>query len=150
MRTLLSFALFCGLTSIVYATEFGTAEEAQALVKKAVAHIKSSGPEKAYADFTAKNKDFIDRDLYIVVISPKGTVLAHGANDKIVGKDMLDVKDLDGKAFNHEIVEKAKTPNNSYSVDFKFMDPVTKKVLPKTLFCESVDETAVCAGIYKR
>lgn len=150
MRTLLSFALCCGLTSIAYAAEFGTAEEAQALAKKAAAHIKSSGTEKAYADFTAKKTDFVDRDLYIVVISPKGVVLAHGANDKIVGKDMLEVKDLDGKAFNREIVEKAKTPNNSYSVDFKFMDPVTKKVLPKTLFCESMDETAVCSGIYRR
>ncbi|MFZ1828461.1 MAG: cache domain-containing protein [Candidatus Competibacteraceae bacterium] len=150
MRTLLSFALCCGLTSIAYAAEFGTAEEAQALAKKAAAHIQSVGPEKAYADFTAKKPDFVDRDLYVIVLSPKGVVLAHGSNDKIVGKDMLDVKDLDGKAFNREMVEKAKTPNSSFTVEFKFLDPITKKVLPKTLFCQSLNETSVCSGVYKR
>lgn len=150
MKTLLSLALCCGLTSIAYAAEFGTAEEAQALVKKTVAHIQSVGTEKAYADITAKKPDFFDRDLYVIVLSPKGVVLAHGSNDKFVGKDMLDVKDLDGKAFNREMVEKAKTPNSSFTVEFKFLDPITKKVLPKTLFCQSLNETSVCSGIYKR
>lgn len=148
MRTLLSLTLCCGLISAAYAAEFGTAEEAQALVKKAVAHIQSVGPEKAYADFTTKKPDFVDRDLYIFVISSKGITLAHGSNDKLVGKDMLELKDLDGKAFIREIVEKAKTQNN-YSVDYKFTDPVTKKILPKILFCEKLNETAVCSGFYK-
>jgi cytochrome c len=31
-----------------------------------------------------------------------------------------------------------------------FSDPVTKKLLPKSMYCEKLSDTAVCAGIYKR
>ena len=61
----------------------------------------------------------------------------------------LELKDPDGKAFIREIAEKAKTQNN-FSVDYKFTDPVTKKVLPKTIFCEKLNDTTVCSGVYKR
>lgn len=149
MRILLSLALCGGLIANAYAAEFGTAEEAQALVKKAVAHVQSVGPEKAYADFTAKKPEFVDRDLYVFVNKLDGSTVAHGANEKIVGKNMIELKDPDGKAFIHEIAEKAKSQNN-FSVDYKFTDPVTKKVLPKTIFCEKVSDTTVCSGFYKR
>lgn len=149
MRTFLSLALCGGLIANAYAAEFGTAEEAQALVKKAVAHIQSVGPEKAYADFNAKKPEFVDRDLYIFVSDLNGNILVHGANEKIVGKNMIELKDPDGKAFIRETVEKAKT-QNSFSVDYKFTDPLTKKVLPKTMFCEKLSETTVCSGVYKR
>lgn len=149
MRAFLSLALCGGLIASAYAAEFGTAEEAQALVKKAVAHIQSVGPEKAYSDFNAKKPEFVDRDLYIFVSDLNGNILVHGANEKIVGKNMIELKDPDGKAFIRETVEKAKT-QNSFSVDYKFTDPVTKKVLPKTMFCEKLSETTVCSGVYKR
>ena len=32
---------------------------------------------------------------------------------------------------------------------YKFTDPVTKKVLPKSMYCERLDDTVVCGGIYK-
>ncbi|MBK8508415.1 MAG: cache domain-containing protein [Candidatus Competibacteraceae bacterium] len=150
MKTvLLGFGLLFGVITSASAAEFGTAEEAQALVKKAIAHIQSVGPEKAYADFTGKKLDFVNKDLYVFVNEIKGNTLAHGANEKLVGKNMLDLKDVDGKAFLNEISEKAKV-QSSFSVDYKFTDPVTKKILPKTIFCERLAETAVCSGIYKR
>ena len=58
--------------------EFGTAKEAEAMVNKAVAYIKSAGTEKAYAEFTNKAPAFNDRDLYVVVYDLEGRVLAHG------------------------------------------------------------------------
>ncbi|MGB2971280.1 MAG: cache domain-containing protein [Candidatus Competibacter sp.] len=150
MRTvLLGISLTFGLMVNAFAAEFGTAEEAQVLVKKAIAHIQSAGPEKAYADFTAKNPEFVNKDLYVFVNDVKGNTLAHGTNEKLVGRNMSDLKDVDGKAFLNEISEKAKT-QDSFSVDYKFTDPVTKKILPKTIFCERLKDTAVCSGIYKR
>lgn len=146
---LLGLGLSFGLIASASAAEFGTAEEAQALVKKAIAHIQSAGPEKAYVDFTAKNPEFVTKDLYIFVNDIKGNTLAHGANEKLVGRNMIELKDVDGKAFLNEISEKAKT-QESFSVDYKFTDPFTKKILPKTIFCEKLKETAVCSGIYKR
>jgi cytochrome c len=122
-------------------------DDAVAMVKKAVAFIKED-PEKAYAAFTGKDAKFIDRDLYVVVYQLDGKVLAHGSNPKFVGKDMIDAQDVDGKLFVKERVEMAaKQP--SFWQDYKFVNPVDKKVEPKTMYCERLDNTAVCAGIYK-
>jgi len=125
-----------------------TAEQAVAMVKKGVAFIKAQGTEKGYAEISNKQGQFIDRDLYLVVYGLDGTVLAHGANDKMVGKNLIDLKDIDCKAFVKERVEMAQT-NSSYWQDYKFTDPVTKKIEPKTTYCERLDASVVCGGIYK-
>ena len=118
------------------------------MVKKAVAFIKEQGPEKAYAAFTGKDGQFIDRDLYVVVYQFDGKVLAHGSNAKFVGKDMSDAQDVDGKLFVKERVEMA-AKQASFWQDYKFVNPVDKKVEPKQMYCERLDNTAVCSGIYK-
>ena len=99
-------------------------DDAVAMVKKAVAFVKEQGAEKAYPEFTNKSGKFIDRDLYVVVYQ------------------------LDGKLYVKERVElAAKQP--SFWQDYKFVNPVSKKVEPKQMYCEKLDNTAVCAGIYK-
>jgi cytochrome c len=129
--------------------EYGSAKEAEALVQKAVAHIKADGAAVAYPDFTDKKPGWVDRDLYVVVYDLSGTVLAHGQNTKQVGKNLIDFKDADGKAFVQERVELAKSKGKFWQ-DYKFTDPVTKKILPKSMYCEKLNDTAVCSGIYKR
>lgn len=123
-------------------------EDAMAMVKKAVTFIKEQGPEKAYPEISNREGKFIDRDLYVVVYQLDGTVLAHGSNAKFVGKDMSDAQDVDGKLYVKERVELAmKQP--SFWQDYKFVNPVSKKVEPKQMYCEKLNNTAVCAGIYK-
>jgi cytochrome c len=123
-------------------------DDAVAMVKKAVSFIKEQGADKAYPEFTGKDAKFIDRDLYVVVYQLDGKVLAHGSNAKFVGKDLIDAQDVDGKLYVKERVEMAaKQP--SFWQDYKFVNPVTKKVEPKQMYCEKVENTAVCAGIYK-
>jgi len=129
--------------------EFGTAREAEAMVARAVKHIKAAGVDKAYKDFTDKAAGFLDRDLYVVVYDFGGRVLAHGQNPKMVGKDLIELRDADGKAWIQERVELARAKGKFWH-DYKFTDPVTKKVLPKSTYCETLESTAVCVGIYKR
>jgi signal transduction histidine kinase len=131
------------------AGEFGTAKEAETLVGKAITHIKTDGKEKAYADFTGKKTGWADRDLYVVVYDLNGKVLAHGLNAKQVGMDLIGVQDADGKEFVKERVELAKSKGKFWQ-DYKFTDPVTKKILPKSMYCEKLEESVVCSGIYKR
>ena len=50
------------------------------MVNKAVAFYKNEGADKAFAAFDKKPGDFTDRDLYILVYSTAGNVLAHGSN----------------------------------------------------------------------
>ena len=104
-------------------------DEAVSMVQKAVAAIKSEGPEKAYAEISNPSGKFVDRDLYIVVYGLDGMVLAHGANASRVGTNQIDDKDPDGKAFVKERVELAKQQPNFWQ-SYKFMNPVTTKVEP--------------------
>jgi cytochrome c len=139
--------LVCGAT-LATAAEFGTKDEAVALVKKAVVFIKEQGPSNAYPEITNRAGKFVDRDLYVVVYGLDGKVLAHGGNQKLVGKDMIDTQDVDGKYFVKERVELANKKPDFWQ-DYKFVNPTTKKVEPKEMYCERLDQTAVCAGVYK-
>ena len=151
MKATSLFALFVAAVIALPAGagEFGTTSEAVALVNKAVSHIKTVGEEAAYADFTTKKPGWVDRDLYVVVYDLQGKVLAHGQNPRQVGMELIGLKDADGKQFVRERVELAKSKGKFWQ-DYKFTDPVTKKILPKSMYCERLNDTAVCAGIYKR
>jgi signal transduction histidine kinase len=131
-----------------HAAKHATKDEAVAMVKKAVAYIKGQGADKAYGEISDRAGQFVDGDLYIVVYQLDGKVLAHGGNVKFVGKDMSDAQDVDGKFFVKERIELAqKQP--SFWQDYKFVNPVEKKVEPKQMYCERLENTAVCGGIYK-
>jgi signal transduction histidine kinase len=137
--------MFAGLA---IAADGAGKDDAIAMVKKATAFIKEQGPDKAYPEISNKAGRFIDRDLYVVVYQLDGKVLAHGSNEKFVGKDMIDAQDVDGKLYVKERVELARK-QTSFWQDYKFVNPVSKKVEPKQMYCEKLDNTAVCAGIYK-
>lgn len=138
-------ALFAGT---VDAGQNATKDEAVAMVKKAVGFIKEQGIEKGYAEISDKGSQFHDRDLYVVVYQLDGMVLAHGSNVKFVGKNLIDAQDVDGKPFVKERVELA-SKHPSFWQDYKFVNPVSKKVEPKEMYCEKLENTAVCAGVYK-
>ncbi|WP_313872835.1 cache domain-containing protein [Rugamonas sp. DEMB1] len=121
--------------------------DAEAMVKKGVAFIKASGDQAGYAAITGKDAKFIDRDLYLVVYKLDGTVAAHGANPKMVGKNLIELKDIDGKAFVKERVDMGKAKPHFWQ-DYKFTNPETKKIEPKQMYCERLNETVVCGGIY--
>lgn len=125
-----------------------TSAEATAMVKKGVAFIKANGKEKGFAEITSKSGQFTDRDLYLVVYGLDGVVHAHGANEKMVGKNLIDLKDVDGKAFVKERVELAQSKGTFWQ-DYKFTNPVTKKIEPKSMYCEKLNDAVVCGGIYK-
>src|SRR3954467_1769110 len=127
-----------------------TAKEAEAMVKKGVAYIKANGKDKGYAAITDKeNKDFHDRDLYLAVHKLDGTAVAHGTNEKMVGKNFMEMKDMDGKEYIKERVDFGKT-KTSFWTDYKFNNPVSKKIEPKSAYCERLDDTVVCGGVYKK
>ena len=138
------------LTGMAMAADGGaTKEDAVAMVKKGVAHVKSAGKDKAYAEFSDKaNATWRKEDLYLVVYGLDGTVHAHGANAKMIGKNLIELKDIDGKLFVKERVDMAKSQGTFWQ-DYKFTNPESKKIEPKQMYCEKLDDTVVCGGIYK-
>lgn len=145
--TLMATVVFS--SGMSWAADKATAKEAVAMVKKGIAYIKKNGKEKGYAEITNKNSQFTEGDLYLVVWGTDGTVWAHGANEKMVGKMLIDLRDVDGKEFVRERMELAKT-KPSFWADYKQTNPVSKKVEPKSMYCDHLDDaTLVCGGIYK-
>lgn len=129
------------------APDHGSLAEAEALLKKAVAHYDKVGREKALADFMRSPGPFVDRDLYVTVYDMQGNSLAH-INPKHVGKNMLDLRDPDGKYIVKERLDGARV-KPSGSIDYKFFNPVTKKVEPKRAYWQRHGDLLFTAGAYK-
>jgi cytochrome c len=142
--------LFCTLALQVpaWAADHGSAAEATAMVKKAIEFIKANGKDKAYAEFSNPKGAFKDRDLYIFVFDMKGACLAHGANPKLIGKDLIQLKDAEGKYFIKDFVNTANTKGKGW-VDYKWPNPVSKDIEAKSTYIEKYEDVMVGAGIYK-
>ena len=129
-------------------TNLATKEEAVAMVKKGIVFIKTHGIEKGYAEVSNKAGPFVDRDLYLVVYGLDGKCLAHGANPKQVGKDLIELTDIDGKYFVKDRVAMVKAKATGAWQEYKFTNPLSKKIESKLMYCERLGETAVCGGVY--
>lgn len=145
----LVMSALCAVFGVALAADGGASkDDAVAMVKKGVAAVKAD-KTKAYAEIDDKaNKTFHDRDLYLTVYGLDGTVHAHGVNARMIGKNLIDLKDIDGKPFVKERVELAKS-HATFWQDYKFTNPETKKIEPKSMYCERLDDIVVCGGIYK-
>ena len=85
-------------TGVTLAQERGTREEAKAMVDAGIEHVKKVGPDQAFKDFSDKsNKDWQKKDLYIFAYTMEGVNVAHGANAKLIGKNLIELKDPNGK-----------------------------------------------------
>jgi cytochrome c len=144
--TVAAVTLLAG-TTFAFAASPPTKDAVVAMVKKAVALIKAEGPEKAYAEIN-KGGQFVDGEIYPIVQSLEGVNLANAINLKLVGKNMSEAQDVDGKYFVKDMTALA-SKQASFWYDFKFANPVTKKIQVKDMYCEVVDSTRVCSGLYR-
>lgn len=142
----LSFLLML-LNLPVFAAEHGTANEAKAMVQKALDAMKKHGVDATIAEINKRDGQYQDKDLYIVVYDVNGKNLAH-LNPKMVGKDMMDLTDVDGKFFIRERIELVKTKGKGWQ-DYKFINPTTKQIEPKSMYVEKYENVIVGCGIYK-
>jgi len=147
---LLALTLTLALTTPVFAADKVTPEECVAFVKKAVAYLKENGKDKAFAEFSNPKGQFIDRSLYIFVYDINGTNLAigNGNANKMVGKNMTEMRDNDGVYLVKGFIQIAKTKGSGW-FDYHWPNPITKDIEAKTSYVEKVDDYIVGAGIYK-
>jgi hypothetical protein len=134
---------------VLAADDRGTAAEATAQDQRAAEYLKANGPAKSYAAFNDAAGQFKDRDLYVFVMDTNGKMLAHGANAKLIGKDLTNLKDSDDKLFIKMMLDVAKTKGKGW-VDYKWPHPVTKAIEPKSTYVEKVDDLVIGCGIYKQ
>lgn len=148
-RTLTVLFLAVVLSVSAMAQDHGNKDEAKAMVNAALAHIKEAGNTKAFADFNTDKATWIKKDLYVVVQDLKGVVLAHGANEKLVGKNLIDFKDQNGKLFVQELISVGSKGEGW--VDYDFTNPTSKKVEGKSSFVKRIPgfDGIVLVGVYR-
>ena len=122
-------------------------EQAVGLVKKAVAFYKANGLEKSLDEFSNPKGQFKQGEVYIFAYDLTGTMLAH-PNPALIGHNLTDVPDADGKFFRREFVTVANTKGSGW-VDYKYQNPKTKLMERKTTYLEKVEDIIICCGIFK-
>lgn len=143
-RSILVFAVAIALPAIA-----DDAAEATAMVKKAVSYVREQGKDKALAEFNNPAGMFKKGELYIFVTDLQGRMLANGANAKLVGKDLIDLKDSDGKPFVRDYIDVARNKGSGWS-DYKWVNPATKAIELKSTYVEKIDDLVIGCGIYKK
>jgi signal transduction histidine kinase len=146
-RKLLLAGVIAAVSGTAGAAEMATKPEAEAMVRKAVTYLKANGRDKMFAEASKKDGQFVDRDLYITIYTTDGTVRAHGANARMIGKNTLEMKDVDGKAFIKErmAIAAKKAP---FWQEYKFTNPVSGKIEPKAMYCIPEADLVLCGGVY--
>jgi cytochrome c len=140
----LALAFLLLSASVAFAAGQATPDEAKAMAIKAADYLKSAGPETAFAAFDGKSGPWHDRDLYVTVLDQTGVVMAHGNNAGLIGKSVLELKDVDGKPFIREFV----AVKDAAWVNYKWQNPLTKGVEPKTQYNVRVGDYTVGVGAY--
>jgi len=129
-------------------TEF-MPDDAKRWVEKAKTFYKANGKDIALAECSTPLGRFVRDEQYVYVLDSNGTMIAHPINPKFVGKDFYHIQDMDGKSFIKEIVDNANTKGCGWA-EYKWFNPVTKRLQPKTVYFEKVDGMIFCSGIYER
>jgi signal transduction histidine kinase len=147
---LLIVALVFSTPSASFGAEFGTKDEAVAMVHRVQAMLNKDGVDATFKAIDDPNaKDFHDRDLYPFVYDMKGRCVAHGARPALIGKNLIDIKDQDGKFLIREMIDMVNGPGHGW-VDYKWPNPITNKIEDKTSYVEKLgDGYWVGVGVYR-
>lgn len=122
-------------------------EEAIKMVEKAIAMHKAVGKEKTLAAVNQKDGPFVEGEVYLFVYDITGMMVAHAVNPKLVGRNLLEVPDPDGKYWRKTIRDVAVTKGSGW-VDYKYKNPVTGRNEPKSSYVHKMDDVIYCCGIY--
>jgi signal transduction histidine kinase len=145
--SLLALMMFVSPAS---AAEFGTKDEAVAMVKRVQEQFKKDGAAATFKAVSNKSvKAFHDRDLYPFIYDMEGTCVAHGARPALIGKNLIGLKDQDGKYLIREMINIANGPHNGW-VNYKWPNPLNDKIEDKSSYIEKMGNYFVGVGIYRQ
>jgi cytochrome c len=158
-KILLAVCVVFFMAGLLHAADRVNAQDAQALLKKAVAYLKANGDKKTFAEAMSPTSSLkMKDDGYIVIWDMKGWTFAH-PNPTLANKDFWNLKDADGKLLIQESVKMAEKANSGY-LEYKWTDPLIKKPGLRGVYFERVkknkettknpdDDLLVLSGFFK-
>ena len=115
-------------------------------VKDAVKHVQARGAKAACDDFNDKTGRFGGED-YVFALDMTGVRRAYAPDPSVVGRNDIEAPDADGKPFGREILRIASTQGIGWC-DFKFLNPKSGRIEPKSVYIERVGDLILGCGIY--
>jgi cytochrome c len=127
-----------------------TQKDAIAMVERGAALMKAKGKDELIKRVNAKDPEFVQGELYLSMRDARtGIAVAHPYNPSIIGKDLTDVPDANGKKYRREFIDVASSKGKGW-VDYMYKNPTSGKIEPKTTFVQKVDDLVLESGIYKK
>jgi hypothetical protein len=146
-------AAVVSITSAAFAQTTGTADEAKAMLMKAVAAVKAD-KAKALDMFNKGEGGFLDRDLYVFcsnVSDGKNVAIGNPNAKQLLGKDARTLKDAAGKGFGEELYAAMQKPEGEITeVSYVFPRPGADKTpVPKVSLVTRAGDIGCGVGYYK-
>jgi signal transduction histidine kinase len=142
-----------GLLTFALLTIAATAQETEKdlavkMVTSAASFITTKGLDAGIKALSDSTGQFVKGELYVFAYDTSGTMVAHPKNPKLIGKNLINVPDVDGKMFRKDIIQIALIKNTGW-VDYKYKNPTSGKIEEKTTYVALAGTLVVCCGIYK-
>ena len=132
----------------VSAAEFGTRDEAVAMVRRVQEKFLKDGPDATFK--AINNRAFVDRDLFPWVYRlSDGTNMANALFPAVRGKHLIDQRDQDGKFITQEWIRIATTPPYHGWSNYRWPNPVTNTVDDTSSWIERMGDYLVGVGIHR-
>ena len=131
-------------------------QECIAKTKAAAEMIKNDGLVATLAEINKKDGMFVKGTVYVFMMNFDGIIMAHPIKPNLIGKNMLNLKDVAGKEFTKEFIAVAKDLGSGW-VDYMWPKPGEEKPVEKTSyilrvdlkFGNKVEQYLLGAGVYK-
>jgi cytochrome c len=138
---------FAATAAVADESDFGSRQEAVAMVNRVQEKFRREGAEATFAAVSDKSvKEFHDRDLYPFVYDLNGINVAHGARPALIGKNLISLKDQDGKYLIREMIEMAESKGSGW-INYKWPHPITNRIEDKTSYIERMGDYFVGVGV---
>lgn len=133
------------------AAEFGHADDAAAMVKQGIAFLRTAGRRQMLAAVNQASAQFRDRDLYLSIYDiDSGTVVAHATTPRLLGANIAEIRDIDGRFFIRDMVVASTGNQSSGWIDYKWQHPISQATLVKSAYFERAGSLILACGCYKQ
>lgn len=126
------------------------AKQVKAMVDKAAALVDRKG-DSAFPEFKKKGGKWFKGDAYIIVGDMKGKNIVNAAFPEFEGKNVLDLKDPDGKPIVQSFIDAVKTKDSGW-VEYLWPKPGETKPAKKFTYVKKAklaeENVYVGAGFY--
>ena len=129
------------------AEDFGTPEEARAMLEQTVAAMEADRAATLAAINSGADPRFKDRDLYPFCGDADGMFIAHGANADLVGQSLRDLEDKAGTPLGEQMYERA-TAGEIVEVEYMWPRPGEEEPTEKVSLVTKVGDDICAVGYY--